>query len=99
MWGWLRVCVCLSTSAGLHTTTSVHTGWLQLLARRASSRLPARARAFLKLARDQADAAVQSKVDLFLIKRDLDDWISAKRKKNEEARVSKPPPPKLHKSN
>ena len=59
-------------------------GWLQLLARRASSRLPERARAFLKLARDQADAAVQSQVDLFLIKRGLADWISAKRKKKEE---------------
>ena len=58
--------------------------WLQLPARRASSRLPARARAFLKLARDQADAAVQSQVDLFLIKRDLADWISSKRKRKEE---------------
>ena len=87
----------MSTSAGLHTTTSVHTGWLQLLARRASSRLPARARAFLKLARDQADAAVQSKVDLFLIKRGLDDWISVKRE-NTKARASKPPPHKRHKS-
>ena len=60
--------------------------WLQLLARRASSRLPARARAFLKLARDQTDAAVQSQVDLFLIKRDLDDWISVK---DMQARVSR----------
>jgi hypothetical protein len=58
--------------------------WLQLLARRPSARLPARARAFLKLARDKADAAVQAKVDLFLIKRGLDDWISANRKKKEE---------------
>ena len=53
-------------------------GWLQLLARRASSRLPERARAFLKLARDQADAAVQSKVDRFLIKRGLDASILGK---------------------
>ena len=44
----------------------------------------ARARAFLKLARDQADAAIQSQVDLFLIKCGLDGWISAKRKKKEE---------------
>ena len=49
-------------------------------------------RAFLKLARDQADAAVQSNVDLFLIKRGLGDWISAKRDKT-KARASKPPPP------
>ena len=53
--------------------------WLQLLARRVS--LPARTRAFIKLARDRADAAVQSKVNLFLIKRGLDDWISAKKAK------------------
>ena len=60
--------------------------WLDLLARRDSSRLPARARAFLKLARDQVDAAVQSKVDLFLIQRGLADWISVKEM---QARVSR----------
>ena len=70
-------------------------GWLQLLARRRSLRLPARAHTFLKLARDQVDAAVQAQVDLFLIKRGLDEWISAKRAKARESHCEN----KRHKSN
>ena len=65
--------------------------WLQLLTRRCRSHLPARMRAFLELARAQVDAAVQAQVDLFLIKRGLDEWISAKRKtaKEEDAHARK----------